>query len=90
MLMVLKEQSLGLGTKTETEVYAGVWKGELGLAAWVSCRQGTNGAPPVAGTGTPRPALRLPFGCGKDNRSGLKTHFPTAHQLEPETEFLFL
>lgn len=34
-------------------------------------------------------SLGLPFGCGKDNRSGLRNYFPTAPDLQPETKFLF-
>lgn len=34
-------------------------------------------------------SLGLPFGCGKDNRPGLKNRFPIAPHLKPETKFLF-
>ena len=37
----------------------------------------------------PQLALGLLFGCGKDNGSGLRNHFPITHQVEPETMFLF-
>lgn len=99
--MILKNQSLAIGPKKLKSVDES-GKGKSGLGTWrqvphdvipehmrVSCHQGANAHPLVVSVGTPRPALGFPFGCGKDNRSGLRNHFPITHQLEPETKFLF-
>ena len=99
--MILKNQSLAIGPKKLKSVDES-GKGKSGLGTWrqvphdvipehmrLSRHQGANAHRLVVSMGTPRPALGFPFGCGKDNRSGLRNHFPITHQLEPETKFLF-
>lgn len=107
VVMILKDQSLAIGTKRETRGHRWQWEmrvRSLALGAWMqvphdeiqstkkewpTCHQGTNAYAPMVSTEAPRSALGLPFGCGKDKRSGLRNHFPIAHQSEPEAKFLF-